>query len=145
MAVMILPHLTIGEREISFSFSASPGPGGQNVNKVATKATLAFDVAHSPSLTEAQRNALRLKLGNRINADGVLLISAHRHRTQSANRKAALERFVELLGDALRPRRPRRRTRRTHSSIAERLENKARHSVRKQQRRFRGRADGETA
>src|SRR5664280_3566590 len=85
----------------------SGGPGGQNVNKVATKVTLTFDVAASPSLTDAQRDRIRARLATRISKDGVLQVVSQRHRTQGANRAAALERFVELLRDALAEEAPR--------------------------------------
>jgi len=137
MSLQISPHVFIDQRELAFTFSASPGPGGQNVNKLATKATLTFDVANSPSLTPDQRATLLHRLANRINAEGVLRVVAHTHRTQSANRAAAVARFVELLADALRPRKTRRPTRPTRASAQRRLEHKSRRGQVKRQRRYR--------
>ena len=118
--------LTIPDEEISFEFSRSSGPGGQNVNKVSTRVTLLFDVAGSPSLTEEQRTRIRSRLGTRITKAGVLRVTSQRHRSQRANREAAVGRFAELIGEALRPRRPRRKTRIPRSVKEQRLQEKKR-------------------
>src|SRR5438477_11093300 len=97
--IQIRPDVAIDESELSFTFTTGAGPGGQNVNKVATRATLHFNVAASPSLTDAQRERLFSRLANRIGANGVLRVVAGQHRTQSANRRAAMDRFVELVGE----------------------------------------------
>ena len=97
----VTPGLAIPDAELSFAASRSGGPGGQNVNKVATKVTLAFAVASSPSLTDEQRRRILARLATRISKDGVLRVVSQRHRTQGANRAAALERFVALLAAAL--------------------------------------------
>ncbi len=127
-------HLTIPDEELSFEFSRSGGPGGQNVNKVSTKATLLFDVSASPSLTDEQRSRIMSRLRTRITKAGVLRVTSQRHRTQRANREAAVERFAELLREALRPRRPRRRTRLPKAAKERRLLEKKRRSELKRRR-----------
>ena len=99
--IEINASLAIPEEEVVFIASRSGGPGGQNVNKVATKVTLLFDVPASASLDEEQRRRVLAALATRVSRDGVLRVSSQRHRTQGANRAAAVERFVELLRGAL--------------------------------------------
>jgi ribosome-associated protein len=99
--IEVTPQLAIPEGEVTFTASRSGGPGGQNVNKVATRVTLVFDVAGSPNLSPDQRAGILERLATRISKDGVLRVVSQRHRTQAANRRAALERFVELLREAL--------------------------------------------
>jgi len=139
--IRIGPQLSIPDEEITFETSRSPGPGGQNVNKVETRVTLLFDVAASPSLTEAQRRRIERHLDTRINREGVLRVTSSRHRSQIANRRAATERFVELLQAALRPRKRRKKTRPTRSSVERRLKEKARRGEVKRRRRPPGEAD----
>ncbi len=129
-------QLSIDDAELSFTFARAGGPGGQNVNKLATSATLWWNVDGSASLSETQRATLRRALRGRIGSDGFLRVMCRRHRTQAANRRDAEARFVELLAEALRPRTPRRPTRPTASSQERRLETKARRS---RLRRERGR------
>ena len=102
-------QLEIPESELAFRYSRSSGPGGQNVNKVATKVTLLFDVRSSPSLDDEDRRRILDRLSNRISRDGVLHLTSQRHRTRAANRRDVVERFRRLLADALR-RRPERRS-----------------------------------
>jgi ribosome-associated protein len=92
--------LEIPDEELAFTTSRSSGPGGQNVNKVSTRVTLLFDVERSPSLSDRQRELVRERLAGRINRDGVLRVVSQRHRTQSANREAAVARFGALLAEA---------------------------------------------
>lgn len=127
-------RLTIPRGEVAFVFSRSAGPGGQNVNKVNTRATLLFDVARSPSLSDGQRQRLMSSLATRITKDGVLRVTSQKHRTQKANRDEALGRFAELLRGALARRRARRPTQPTQASRRRRLERKRRAARLKAQR-----------
>lgn len=106
----ITEHLLIPDRELFFSFSRSRGPGGQNVNKVSTKVTLIFDVANSPTLSNEEKQRILDHLVTRINKAGQLRVVSFRHRTQGANRDAALLRFVALLQGALQEAKPRKKT-----------------------------------
>ena len=99
--VYIAEDLNIPEGELDFTTSRSSGPGGQNVNKVNTRVTLLWNVAESPSISDEQRTLLRERLAGRINREGVLRVVSQRHRTQWANREAALRRFAHLIADAL--------------------------------------------
>ncbi|MGC1542102.1 MAG: alternative ribosome rescue aminoacyl-tRNA hydrolase ArfB, partial [Xanthobacteraceae bacterium] len=89
-------HIEIDEREIEEQFVRASGPGGQNVNKLSTAVQLRFDVRHSPSLPHEVRARLERLAGKRLTRDGVLVITAQRHRTQERNREDALDRLVEL-------------------------------------------------
>jgi ribosome-associated protein len=122
--IEITPELAIPEGELTFTASRSGGPGGQNVNKVATKVTLLFDVSGSQNLSSAQRVRIRERLATRIGRDGVLRVVSQRHRTQAANRAAALERFVELLRVALAEEPPRVPTRPTRGAKERRVASK---------------------
>ena len=130
----ITPRLTIPETELREEFIRAPGPGGQNVNKVATAVQLRFDLAHSPSLPgDVRARALHLA-GGRVTTDGVLLIRASRHRTQERNRADARERLVELLRAALHPPRPRRPTHAGRGAHERRLASKQHRARTKSQR-----------
>ena len=124
--IRIDDRISIDDREISESFIRSSGPGGQNVNKLATAVQLRFDVRHSPSLSHEVRARLERLAGRRLTRDGVLVITAQRHRTQERNRDDALTRLIELIrAAAIRPT-PRRPTRPTLGSKVRRLEGKKR-------------------
>src|SRR5580704_11725031 len=101
--IRIDDRISIDDREISESFIRSSGPGGQNVNKLATAVQLRFDVRQSPSLSEAVRTRLERLAGRRLTRDGVLVITAQRYRTQERNRDDALLRLVELIRAAAVP------------------------------------------
>lgn len=109
--VQITDTLFIDDDELHFTASGSSGPGGQHVNKVSTRMTLRFDVAGSPGLTSDQKERIMNRLSTRINKNGVLMVVSQQHRSQSANRELALERFVGLLREALSTTPPRKRTR----------------------------------
>jgi ribosome-associated protein len=126
--------LAIPDEEVSFATSRSGGPGGQNVNKLETRVTLRFDLAGSPSLSEEQKARLRERLATRITKDGVLQVSSQKHRSQGANRDAAVERFAELLRENLREEPPRKKTRPSRAAKARRLDEKRRQSQRKRER-----------
>jgi len=126
--IRINDHIAIDDSEVSESFVRASGPGGQNVNKLATAVQLRFDVRRSPSLPDEVRARLERLAGRRLNRDGVLVISAQRYRTQERNRDDALARLIELIrAAAVRPT-PRRPTRPTLGSKIRRLEGKKRRS-----------------
>ncbi|HEX5941446.1 MAG TPA: alternative ribosome rescue aminoacyl-tRNA hydrolase ArfB [Anaerolineales bacterium] len=123
--IEITPSLHIDERELQIDFVRSSGPGGQNVNKVATAAQLRFDVNASSLPEEAKARLLHLA-GNRMTTEGVLLIEAKRFRTQEQNREDAIERFVELVRKSLVKPKARKKTKPTQASKEERLTKKKR-------------------
>jgi len=124
--IHITRTITIDESEIQEYFVRASGPGGQNVNKVATTVQLRFDVANSRSLPEEVRTRLISLAGNRITEDGILIIDARRFRTQSRNREDAIARLVELIRNAAQRPKIRRKTRPTLASKIRRLEGKHR-------------------
>jgi ribosome-associated protein len=134
--VRVSPEVAIPVAELEFSASRASGPGGQGVNTTDSRVELRFDVAGSPSLPpEAKERALR-RLGPRLDSNGVLRVVAQAQRSQLANRRAAVERFAELLSAALATPRPRRPTRPTRAAAARRVEAKRR---RADVKRLRGR------
>jgi ribosome-associated protein len=131
----VTPEIAIGESEIEEKFIRATGPGGQNVNKVATAVQLRFDVQHSPSLPEAVRVRLLRLAAKRMTTEGILVIEAHRFRTQEGNRQDARQRLVALIQKAAIVPRTRRPTKPTAASKARRLDNKRRQSQIKHLRR----------
>lgn len=127
----------IPEGELVFKASRSSGPGGQNVNKLNTRVTVLFHVAGSPSLSEEQKQRVRSRLAGRIDKDGILHIASQKHRSQEANRRAAVERLQQLVQEALQPVPVRRKTKTPTAARERRLQEKKQHSDRKQQRRGR--------
>ncbi|MDK9721482.1 MAG: alternative ribosome rescue aminoacyl-tRNA hydrolase ArfB [Rhodospirillales bacterium] len=126
--IKITPRLAIDESEIEERFVRSSGPGGQNVNKLATAVQLRFDVRNSPSLPDGVKERLEKLAGRRMTQDGVLVINAQRHRTQERNRQDGLDRLIELIQKAVPPPIPRRPTKPTLGSKKRRLESKKQRS-----------------
>ena len=132
--IRITPEVAIPVAELEFRASRASGPGGQGVNTTDSRVELRFDLAGSPSLSdEAKELALR-RLGPRVDSSGVLRVFAQAQRSQLANRRAAMERFAELLAAALATPRARRPTRPTRASTARRVESKRRRSATKRLR-----------
>jgi ribosome-associated protein len=128
-----MPRIPVDE--LRFTYSRSGGPGGQHVNRVETRVTLLFDVDDSARLSDEQKRRVHRRLATRINKEGKMRVVSQRHRTREANRRAAIERFDELLEEALRPRTPRRKTRVPAAARRRRLEAKRRRGDLKRQRR----------
>lgn len=133
--IKITNSVALDPAEIEESFVRSGGPGGQNVNKVATAVQLRFDLRHSPSLPTGLRARAERLAGKRLTKDGVLVITANRFRSQERNREDALERLVELLRKAAIPPTPRKPTRTPRSVQRKRLEDKVKRGEVKKLRR----------
>jgi len=134
----ITPALSLADDELIERFVRASGPGGQNVNKVATAVELRFDVAHSPSLPDDLRTRLLARRDRRLTDDGVLVISAQRFRTQERNRDDARERLVGIIQAALHVPKKRIATRPTKGSQERRLTGKRERSTVKKTRATRG-------
>jgi ribosome-associated protein len=130
----ITDDIAIAEWEIAESFVRASGPGGQNVNKVATAVALRFEAARSPSLSPEVKARLRRLAGRRWTSDGTIVITAERHRSQALNRAEAREKLRALVLAALERPKPRRPTRPTAASVRRRLEAKTRRGALKASR-----------
>lgn len=133
--IEITPALAIDENEISEEFVRASGPGGQNVNKVATAVQLRFDVANSPSLPDPIRERLIRLAGQRVTTEGILLITAKEFRTQEQNRQAALKRLIHLIQKAAEAPKVRRKTKPSLGDKERRLNEKRRRAEVKRFRR----------
>lgn len=133
--IIITPAIQIDENELQFQFKLASGPGGQNVNKVATAAELRFDAAHSPALPDEVRERLLTLAGSRMNKDGELLITARRFRSQERNRQDAIDRLVTLIQQATEIPKPRLKRKPSRAAKQRRVAEKRRIGEKKQARR----------
>jgi len=133
--IRVTAQISLPEHEIGEEFVRASGPGGQNVNKLSTAVKLRFDVRRSPSLPDDVRARLERLAGSRLTRDGVLIITAQRHRTQARNRQDAVDRLVELIRRAAIAPIKRRPTRPTAGSRERRIEGKKRRAGIKRLRR----------
>jgi ribosome-associated protein len=131
----ITPSIQIADEEIEITFIRSPGPGGQNVNKVSSAVQLRFSVQRTPSIPPEVKQRLVKLAGRRLTSEGVLIIEARQYRSQERNRQAAMERLVRLIQQACAPPKPRHKTKPTHAATMRRLESKRKRGEVKRMRR----------
>lgn len=127
-SVKINQRLAIPTSELTFRATRSGGPGGQHANTSATRIELTWNPRTSPSLSDRRRELILSRLASRLDSEGTLRLVADSHRSQHQNRKEAVERFADLVGEALRPPKTRKKTRPTRASKERRLEAKKKRS-----------------
>lgn len=132
--IPVTNSISLAESELEFAFTLASGPGGQNVNRVATAVQLRFAAAASPSLPEPVRARLRRLAGRRMTTDGVLVIEARRFRSQARNRDDAVQRLVRLIQRAACPPKPRKPTKPSAGSVRQRLQSKRNRALTKRLR-----------
>lgn len=133
--IQVTETIWLDEAEIKMNFITSQGPGGQNVNKVATAVQLRFNVTHSPSLPESVRQRMLFLIGKKITAQGDLIIKASRFRTQERNKEDALNRLLDLIQRAAIVPKKRKKTKPTFASVQRRLFIKKAQSMKKSWRK----------
>ena len=133
--VQVSSRVSIDDSELHFSFARSGGPGGQNVNKVNTKAVLRWSVYESTSLKAAVKTRFLKRYANRINEEGELVIASDQHRTQLKNKKECLDRLADMIRAVLVPPKKRKKTKPTRASKERRLSAKKQRSEKKRRRR----------
>ena len=134
--IRINKNIAIKESELTFNFIRSSGPGGQNVNKVATAVQLRFDITSSKSLTEDVKTRLKSIAGRKVTKDGILIIEANRYRTQEKNRQDAIARLIVLIDKSSQRIKRRIKTNPSHASNQKRIEVKKRLSEKKKMRKY---------
>ncbi len=135
MMIAMKDRFVIPFSELNFSYARSGGSGGQNVNKVNSKVIMTWDLPQSPSLPQDVKERFLNKFPNLINADGLVLISSDKERSQKANVDDCIRKLHELIEKVAHPPRPRKKTRPTKSSVRKRLESKKRHGEKKEHRK----------
>lgn len=140
--IEVTSDIKLHENEVEFDFVRGSGPGGQKVDRTASAVQLRFDIPDSDSLPVPVKQRLQRVARNRVTKDGVLIIEAKEHRSQTRNREAAIERLVELIRRAANPPKKRKPTKPPKSADERRLREKKRRSQKKRQRRYNPRRDG---
>jgi ribosome-associated protein len=133
--IQISENLEIPAHELRYRYARSGGPGGQHVNRTASRVELIWDVRNSPSLSKTQRHRIEQALSTRLDKEGVLHLTASERRSQLQNKHAVTERFAALLREAIKPHKKRIPTIPSKSARERRLQEKRRHSAKKQMRR----------
>jgi ribosome-associated protein len=135
--LVITSHVSLSADELKFTFVRSTGPGGQNVNKVNSKAVLHWNIRQSTSIPEDVKQRFLSRYARRISHEGQLVLSSDRHREQARNVTDCGRKLRELVLSVLTPPKPRKQTKPSHGAVLRRLQQKRNRALRKQARRFR--------